>query len=282
MKEAEKNDLFDSEAEESGSELEERDSVHSDTEFVVPEGIDITERPCIFFCVFIQIIVTEREQLDVIHLHNQIKEQTDEQQLEYVRKGVREGTRYMHRSLYSLSSLSGQMQRNQVPYDAFADDDEYDGRKKTRIAALSDGEDSDEPNEEEEYLKQIRKERFLRDVLGETPPNRSESDEVSSESDAETPQSGEKDGFSKEEKKEMEEFVQRVERERRPQRGFASRSSFRGSFELFVAWKTSFRSIIRRFQLSFSPLRRSRRPPPPRCRSPRSLGATPLRSTRGM
>ena len=45
ISEAEKNDLFDSEAEESGSELEEGDSAHSDTEFVVPEGIDITEKP---------------------------------------------------------------------------------------------------------------------------------------------------------------------------------------------------------------------------------------------
>lgn len=42
-------------------------------------------------------VVTESEQLDVMHLHNKIKEQADEQQLEYVKKGVREGARYMHR-----------------------------------------------------------------------------------------------------------------------------------------------------------------------------------------
>lgn len=168
----------------------------------------------------------------MIHLHNQIKEQTDEQQIEYVRKGVREGARYMHRSfLLTNTQLAGQMQRNQVPYDAFADDDDGQSRKKTLVAALSEGEDSDEANEEEEYLKQIRKERFLREVLGETPRNAAKSDDSddSDDSDSETPEKEDVNGFSKEEKKEMEEFVQRVERERRSQRGLASRSSFRGS-----------------------------------------------------
>ena len=121
------------------------------------------------------------------------------------------------------------MQRNQVPYDAFADDDDYHAHKKTLVAALSEGEDSDEANEEEEYLKQIRKERFLREVLGETPHKTAPSDESSIESDSETPEKEDANGFSKEEKKEMEEFVQRVERERRSQRGLASRNSFRGS-----------------------------------------------------
>ena len=127
------------------------------------------------------------------------------------------------------------MQRNQVPYDAFADDDDGQSRKRTLVAALSEGEDSDEANEEEEYLKQIRKERFLREVLGETPQNAAksddsdDSDDSSIESDSETPEKEDVNGFSKEEKKEMEEFVQRVERERRSQRGLASRSSFRGS-----------------------------------------------------
>lgn len=124
------------------------------------------------------------------------------------------------------------MQRNQVPYDAFADDDDGQSREKTLVAALSEGEDSDEANEEEEYLKQIRKERFLREVLGETPRNAAKSDasdDSSVESDGETPEKEDANGFSKEEKKEMEEFVQRVERERRSQRGLASRSSFRGS-----------------------------------------------------
>ena len=46
-----KNDLFDSEAEESGSEAEGGDSVDSETPMVVPEGIDITERPCITLLV---------------------------------------------------------------------------------------------------------------------------------------------------------------------------------------------------------------------------------------
>ena len=44
-----KNDLFDSEAEESGSEIEGGDSIDSETPMVVPEGIDITERPCILW-----------------------------------------------------------------------------------------------------------------------------------------------------------------------------------------------------------------------------------------
>ena len=120
------------------------------------------------------------------------------------------------------------MQRNQVPYDAFADDDDERSHKKTLVAALSEGEDSDEPNEEEEYLKQIRKERFLRDVLGEPSKNNAESDDSSAASDSEASEKDEPGGFSKEEKKEMEEFVQRVERERRSQRSLASRRSFRG------------------------------------------------------
>ena len=55
------------------------------------------------------------------------------------------------------------MQRNQVPYDAFSDED---SKKKTIVAAMGDDDESEEENEEEEYLKQIRKERLLKEMMG--------------------------------------------------------------------------------------------------------------------
>lgn len=88
MKEArhEHFDLLDSEAEESGDdisidhELEEKEN----GTLVIPEGIDIMERA-----------VTENERRDVLNLHRRIKEQEDEEQIEYVKKGIREGPAYI-------------------------------------------------------------------------------------------------------------------------------------------------------------------------------------------
>ena len=80
------NDLLDSEAEESGDdiplegELEEKE----DGKIVIPNGIDIVERA-----------VTEKERRDLLSLHHRMKEQEDEEQLAYVKKGIREGPAYM-------------------------------------------------------------------------------------------------------------------------------------------------------------------------------------------
>ena len=82
-----------------------------------------------------------------------MKEQADEEQIAYVKKGIKEGSHYIHR----------QMQRNRVSYNAFSDDEENEDRKKVVISTLSnDEEESDEENEEAMYLRQVRQEEILR------------------------------------------------------------------------------------------------------------------------
>ena len=123
--------------------------------------------------------MSENEKNSIIHLHNRLKEQADEEQIAYVKKGIKEGSRYIHR----------QMQRNRVSYNAFSDDEENEDRKKVVISTLSnDEEESDEENEEAMYLRQVESEE---------------------ESEEEKEDDGEK--FDSEEEREMEQFKKRIE-----------------------------------------------------------------------
>lgn len=54
---------------------------------VIPEGIDIVERA-----------MTDKERIDVMELHRRMKERADQEQIAFVKKGVKEGASYMHRS----------------------------------------------------------------------------------------------------------------------------------------------------------------------------------------
>ena len=82
------NDLLDSEAEESGDEIEFDGEMEEkeDGKIVVPNGIDIVERA-----------VTEKERRDLLSLHHRMKEQEDDEQLAYVKKGILEGPAYIRR-----------------------------------------------------------------------------------------------------------------------------------------------------------------------------------------
>ena len=59
---------------------------------VIPEGIDIVERA-----------MTDKERIDVMELHRRMKERADQEQIAFVKKGVKEGASYMHRSDLSLT-----------------------------------------------------------------------------------------------------------------------------------------------------------------------------------
>ena len=54
---------------------------------VIPEGIDSVERA-----------MTDKERIDVMELHRRMKERADQEQIAFVKKGVKEGASYMHRS----------------------------------------------------------------------------------------------------------------------------------------------------------------------------------------
>lgn len=54
---------------------------------MIPEGIDIVERA-----------MTDKERIDVMELHRRMKERSDQEQIAFVKKGVKEGASYMHRS----------------------------------------------------------------------------------------------------------------------------------------------------------------------------------------
>ena len=90
---------MDSEAEESGDDLpldNELDDPDNNNNFnnkdgttgkmVIPEGIDIVERQ-----------VTEKEKMEMMDFHRRLKEQADEEQIEFVKRGVQEGASYMRR-----------------------------------------------------------------------------------------------------------------------------------------------------------------------------------------
>lgn len=137
--------------------------------------------------------MSERDKNSVVHLHNRLKEQEDEEQIAFVKKGIKEGSQYIRR----------QMQRNRVQYDAYSD--EEDEKKKVVISAMSDDEETDEENEEEMYLKQIRREELYNRLEGREDQEKEEDEE----SDKEEEDDGEK--FDSEEEREMEQFKKRIE-----------------------------------------------------------------------
>ena len=140
--------------------------------------------------------MSEREKNSIIHLHNRLKEQEDEEQIAYVKKGIKEGSHYIHR----------QMQRNRVSYNAFSDDEENEDRKKVVISTLSnDEEESDEENEEAMYLRQVRQEEILRKF------NKQNEEEKESEEESEEEKEDDGEKFDSEEEREMEQFKKRVE-----------------------------------------------------------------------
>ena len=85
---------MDSEAEESGDDLpldNELDDPNNNKDdgtgkMVIPEGIDIVERQ-----------MTEKEKMEMMDFYRQLREQVDEEQIEFVKRGVQEGARYMQR-----------------------------------------------------------------------------------------------------------------------------------------------------------------------------------------
>ena len=118
--------------------------------------------------------MSEKEKNSIIHLHNRLKEQEDEEQIAYVKKGIKEGSRYIHR----------QMQRNRVSYNAFSDDEE---------------------NEEAMYLRQVRQEEILRKF------NKQDEEEKESEEESEEEKEDDGEKFDSEEEREMEQFKKRIE-----------------------------------------------------------------------
>jgi hypothetical protein len=42
--------------------------------------------------------MTDKERIDVMELHRRMKERADQEQIAFVKKGVKEGASYMHRS----------------------------------------------------------------------------------------------------------------------------------------------------------------------------------------
>ena len=140
--------------------------------------------------------MSENEKNSIIHLHNRLKEQADEEQIAYVKKGIKEGSHYIHR----------QMQRNRVSYNAFSDDEENEDRKKVVISTLSnDEEESDEENEEAMYLRQVRQEEILRQY------NKQDEAEKASEEESEDEKEDDGEKFDSEEEREMDQFKKRVE-----------------------------------------------------------------------
>ena len=101
------NALLDSEAEESeddlpfDNELDDNDNDNDNAnanannkdgregKMVIPEGIDIVERQ-----------MTEKEKMETMDFHRQLREQEDEEQIEFVKRGVQEGANYMRREYY--------------------------------------------------------------------------------------------------------------------------------------------------------------------------------------
>ena len=83
--------MLDSEAEESGDEApldhDGDDKPETTEKMVIPEGIDIVERA-----------MTDKERIDVMELHRRMKERADQEQIAFVKKGVKEGASYIHRS----------------------------------------------------------------------------------------------------------------------------------------------------------------------------------------
>lgn len=141
--------------------------------------------------------MSEREKNSIIHLHNRLREQEDEEQVEFVKKGIKEGSQYIRR----------QMRRNRVNYNAFSDDENV--TRKVVVDAMGEDEESDEENEEEMYLKQIRREELYNKMAGRDVVDDSEEEEEESE---ESEDDGEK--FDSEEEKEMEQFKKRIEQKR--------------------------------------------------------------------
>lgn len=82
--------MLDNEAEESGDEMaldhEGEDLEDGTGKMIIPEGIDIVERT-----------MTEKERMDVVDYHRRLKERADEEQIEFVKRGVKEGASYMRR-----------------------------------------------------------------------------------------------------------------------------------------------------------------------------------------
>ena len=126
--------------------------------------------------------MSENEKNSIIHLHNRLKEQADEEQIAYVKKGIKEGSHYIHR----------QMQRKRVSYNAFYDDEENEDRKKVVICTLSnDEEESDEENGRQD--------------------NKQDEEEKASEEESEDEKEDDGEKFDSEEEREMEQFKKRVE-----------------------------------------------------------------------
>ena len=107
------------------------------------------------------------------------------------------------------------MRRNRVAYNAFSDDEGE--RKRTVVNDLDGDEDeSEEMNEEEQYLQEIRRERLLGEMAGKEEEE--EEAEASSESD--------KDAFDPEEAREMEAFKERLKQKRELERSRSMRHDF--------------------------------------------------------
>ena len=144
-----------------------------------------------------------------------MKERADQEQIAFVKKGVKEVASYMHRSDASGFCEAGQMRRNRVAYNAYSDDESE--RKRTVVNDLDGDEDeSEEMNEEEQYLQEIRRERLLGEMAGKEEEE--EADAASSESD--------KDAFDPEEAREMEAFKERLKQKRELERSRSMRNDF--------------------------------------------------------
>ena len=119
------------------------------------------------------------------------------------------------------------MRRNKVQYNAFSDDER--DAKSTVVNAFDDDDDDENGehgehgglNEEEEYLREIRREKLLNEILKKQSTERAihdHSSEDDSDDDKEEEAGGGDDDFDEEEKKEMEQFKHRLEQRRELQR----------------------------------------------------------------
>ena len=107
------------------------------------------------------------------------------------------------------------MRRNRVAYNAYSDDESE--RKRTVVNDLDGDEDeSEEMNEEEQYLQEIRRERLLGEMAGKEEEEEEEA--ASSESD--------KDAFDPEDAREMEAFKERLKQKRELERSRSMRNDF--------------------------------------------------------